>query len=1511
MFSRFHTTFSIVFFVLCFGWSLPGIAQTLSVSSSISALTIHPGDSGITIPVTLGGTGTGTNPVSITLTGLPSGISVSPLSLAPGTSGVLQLAASVAADQEAFPHYDPTNPDTATSTISVVATQGTTSATFPLSLTVSLHNPSFLPSPQGINLPIVSINTGGTAIVSKAINVPGTITITSADGSTTYLPGIAGTDNTATFHVHGNTTALMPKLPYSVSLNTSTDLLSGMGLSCGYVKSGGVAMCDKSKSYVLLANYDDKTLLRDWSASALANSITFGGAYLNSPANSPTPSGTSTLMWWAPHSLFVELYLNGAYQGTYQLIEQVKVDSHRVNINEMAKTDISGKALTGGYFLEIDQRQAEDFTFITPHGVYFGLEDPDFTPEVPEQTTYIQNYVNAAEAALFSPNYTDPTLGWRAYFDDASLVNYYLVNDLMGNLDAGRFFSSIYLYKDKNNPLLYMGPVWDFDLSAGTALSQAITEPTVPWMQTQNPWYPRLFSDPSFLADVRSQFNAMKSNGVLSNWITSIAQQGSALETAQKNNFSRWPMLGILVWPDTEAVGTYDGEVEFLTTWLRRRMGYLDTVLNTKTTTTTALTATPTVLVAGTSATLTATISGSHPSGSVSFSANTVPLGTAPINASGVATLTTTNLPAGLLYVSAYYDGDTTNGGSGIGIILNNIAPVASMTHLTASTTSLNAGDPITLTASMVLGTSVLPTGTVTFYSNGASIGSATLNSNGTASITVTNLTVGADSVTAGYNGDSIYSTSTSNALSVTVNGIDPQLAFTTIGAHTFGDAAFAVSATSNSTGALTYSVTSGPATVAGNIVTLAGAGPVTLTVAQAAQGNYAASTATATFSVAKATPTLAFAAIATHAFNDAPFTVSATSASSGTVTYSVISGQATLSGNTVTITGLGVVVLGASQAAQGNYDVASAQTSFLVIKAIPVMNFAPVGPHTYGDAPFAVSATSTSTATITYSVVSGPATIAGNMVTVTGAGTVVLQADQSVHGNYDIATTQTSFMVAKATPVLSFGTLAAHTFGDAPFAVSATSTSPASITYSVVSGPATIAGSTMTLTGAGTVVLQADQPTQDNYIAASARGSFTIAKATPALTFGTLAAHTFGDAPFAISATSTSPATITYSVVSGPATVAGSIVTLTGAGTVLLQADQATQYNAGSAQMSFTVAKATPAISFASIAGHAFGDAPFTVSATSTSSAAIAYRVISGPATISGSTVSLTGAGAVVLAATQEATDNYALGSTNTSVPVARAAIAVTLSANSTSIVPGQAVILTATPAATGISLPASGTVSFLVDGAALGQPVSMSSGVAVLSTTALLSGARSVTAVYSGDQNFLASTSGSVVVTVAPLDFTLTAGSSVSQTVSAGTSVSFNAQLAPLYQAYPGTVSFSLTGLPAGATYTVSPATVDAGAGAVPVVVTLRTSTATARRTSNSKVVYLGFLVLALPLAGMRQRRTRGLMLVTLLALLGGTAALSGCGDKATVAQTFPLTLNATSGSVQHSVSFTVTVQ
>jgi hypothetical protein len=203
------------------------------------------------------------------------------------------------------------------------------------------------------------------------------------------------------------------------------------------------------------------------------------------------------------------------------------------------------------------------------------------------------------------------------------------------------------------------------------------------------------------------------------------------------------------------------------------------------TATTTALTVTQngstvTTVATGTSVTLTATVAGSAgsatPTGTVTFYSGTTSLGTGTLSA-GSATLTTTFNSAGTFSLTADYGGDSTYATStstAVSLIVS--APVgttASTTTLMGPNTTPTAGESFTLTATVAPMTGVgTPTGTVTFFNGATSLGTGTLNqlSPDTAILSVSFTAGTYSSLTATYGGDSTYATSTSTALSITVN---------------------------------------------------------------------------------------------------------------------------------------------------------------------------------------------------------------------------------------------------------------------------------------------------------------------------------------------------------------------------------------------------------------------------------------------------------------------------------------------------------------------------------------------------------------------------------------------------------------------------------------------------------------------------------------------------------------------------------------------------------------------
>jgi hypothetical protein len=415
--------------------------------------------------------------------------------------------------------------------LTLVGERGALRVSLPLKIHVTYQNASYVP--EALDLPILSINTTDKApILSKVDYIGGHLNIApnGADASFAY-------DGDIQVRGRGHSTWLMPKKPYRIKLNSKAALF---GFPAG-------------RDWVLLANYADKTLLRNVVAMEL--SARMGMAY-------------------TPRSRSVELYLNGDYQGSYLFMEAIKAAPGRVPVQSMSSTDISGEALTGGYLMEFIARRDEPENFTTSGGLPIIVHSPD--PPTPEQLNYIAGYVQRAEDAIYSPLFTDPDIGYRQYLDTASFINWYLLNEVFSNVDA-YFYSSCYFYKDRNGKL-FMGPAWDFDLGAGN-LDYSDAQYPQGWYVRRAPWINRMFQDPLFDQQVKARWSALKATQ-LDTIFPFIDAYAALLEKSQLNNFGRWPILGVYVWPNPVIPGTYQGEVEQLKNWLRQRIAWMDAQFN-------------------------------------------------------------------------------------------------------------------------------------------------------------------------------------------------------------------------------------------------------------------------------------------------------------------------------------------------------------------------------------------------------------------------------------------------------------------------------------------------------------------------------------------------------------------------------------------------------------------------------------------------------------------------------------------------------------------------------------------------------------------------------------------------------------------------------------------------------------------------------------------------------------------------------------------------------------------
>ena len=497
--------------------------------------------------------------------------------------------------------------------------------------------------------------------------------------------------------------------------------------------------------------------------------------------------------------------------------------------------------------------------------------------------------------------------------------------------------------------------------------------------------------------------------------------------------------------------------------------------------------------------------------------------------------------------------------------------------------------------------------------------------------------------------GDSYFNAAAPVTISFDVGKVNQTIDFPALEDKFPSDAPFTISATASSGLEVTFEIVSGPATIDDNEITLTGAvGDVVVRASQAGDGTFApAPDVDQTFSVNQGSQTIDFTPIADKTTVDAPFTITATASSGLPVSFNVKSGPATIADNLVTLTGLaGTVVIEANQAGNEQYEAApTVEQSFNVNKVAQTIDFQAIADHLPTDPPFELTATASSGLPVTLAIVSGPATIDGTTVTLTGAeGLVTVSANQAGDDTYLPADeVQQSFDVGKIDQTIDFPAISDKIASDAPFDISATASSGLTVTFSIISGPATVENSTITLTGAeGQVVVEANQAGDGDYNPApSVQQSFNVNKLAQTIDFGGIADVLTTTAPFTISATASSGLTVTFEIVSGPATLNGNEITLDGtAGEVRVKASQAgdlTYLPAPDVEQTFNVGKTPQTIDFSSIEDKTPDVDPFTLNATSSSGLAVILEVISGPATIDGNVVTLTGAeGDVTIRASQ-----------------------------------------------------------------------------------------------------------------------------------------------------------------------------------------------------------------------------------------------------------------------------------
>jgi hypothetical protein len=369
----------------------------------------------------------------------------------------------------------------------------------------------------------------------------------------------------AGFHIRGQSSASYDKKPYRVELHK----VDGSDRNCPMLGM------PRESDWVLHSPFPDKALIRNAFVYSLGRAI-----------GMPAPRGA-----------FAEVYVNTAgrplassdYMGVYLLVETIKNQKDRLNLQQLQPTDTALPALSGGYIFKFEWQVMDIEQKLTcPSGTqncwnWLELDDPK--PWVQAQQDYLSQYLASFVTALHSASPSDPSTGYPAFMDTTSFANQVIIHELTRNLDA--YSRSQYFYKDRDAKM-FAGPLWDYDLIAGVGSAQTYANLSQSgWQYESNAsrlmvtadWFPRLLADPAFKAALVARWKALRQGELSDAQVTlRITTLTTGLANGAQRNFQKWNNLTTerIGFFTTPTAATWDGQVAAMHDWLIGRMAWLD-----------------------------------------------------------------------------------------------------------------------------------------------------------------------------------------------------------------------------------------------------------------------------------------------------------------------------------------------------------------------------------------------------------------------------------------------------------------------------------------------------------------------------------------------------------------------------------------------------------------------------------------------------------------------------------------------------------------------------------------------------------------------------------------------------------------------------------------------------------------------------------------------------------------------------------------------------------------------
>lgn len=322
-------------------------------------------------------------------------------------------------------------------------------------------------------------------------------------------------------------------------------------------KKVSLAGMGANSEWVLNGPYLDKTLIRNKLVYDLARELN----------------------GWAPDSRFVELFVDGEYQGVYLAVEPVTNGESRLRLSEFGL--LSGET---AYIVSRDRSNTEAEELVTwgktagytNNSLY--IEYPSKNKVTEKQKAYIQKDISEFEQVLYGENFSDKRLGYQAYIDMDNWVDYFIINEFAMNYDAGNL--STYVYKELGGKLQLA--VWDFN--NGFDNFQNSVKSTDILHTVKNSWIERLWQDEAFRERVCERYVQLRKTTLSDEHIVEkIASYQEELGDAVDRNFKVWGysfnealLAGTSKEGTSRDIGSYEEAMKQLTDTIRERLAYLD-----------------------------------------------------------------------------------------------------------------------------------------------------------------------------------------------------------------------------------------------------------------------------------------------------------------------------------------------------------------------------------------------------------------------------------------------------------------------------------------------------------------------------------------------------------------------------------------------------------------------------------------------------------------------------------------------------------------------------------------------------------------------------------------------------------------------------------------------------------------------------------------------------------------------------------------------------------------------